>query len=243
MAANTELLMALPYAAAFYFFMAACEEDRAARGALLSRSAGLILAGLLTGVAALFKQVGVLNLMFFAVYEVRAVLSPVRQGPHDRIWLMASIRRIVTHLSLIALGFVSVIAAFVLWLMSMGALNDFWRNGVVLSMSYSDSIPLGLWMKFMLGRGLGYVFFNAVLWSLAGWAVWRSLRKHKGDPNDPIEGIRTAQYASFDIAVAIWGAVSLVAVMMSGRFFGHYFIPMVPALSVLAARMRFSRRR
>jgi 4-amino-4-deoxy-L-arabinose transferase-like glycosyltransferase len=236
MAANTELLMALPYAAAFYFFMSAGNRSRSPGDVPVVSGGRLLVAGLLTGIATLFKQVGVLNLMFFAVYEVLMLWKMRENRLEDGTWLTASIRRMLGRLLLISLGFVLVIAAFLLWLASMGALYDFWRNGIVLSLSYSDSVPVGLWIKFLLGRGLGYVFFNAVLWALAGWAVWRSLRKPKGDLSDPVDGTSSTQYSDFDNAVTLWCAASLVAVMMGGRFFGHYFIPALPALSLLGAR-------
>jgi hypothetical protein len=40
---------------------------------------------------------------------------------------------------------------------------------------------------------------------------------------------------TFNLMVALWCAVSLVSVVMSGRFFGHYFITALPALAMLAA--------
>lgn len=228
MAANTELLMALPYSAAFFFYMVSSEKHGAGRN--LAAGAGLILAGLLTGIAALFKQVGVLNLLFFAIYELYSVWITYA----DRTRWMTSIKRLVNRLALIAFGFIFVILIFALWLKSTDALEAFWRNGVVLSRSYSDSVSFGSWIRFLLGRGLGYVLFNAVLWTLAGWAVWRSLRRRGAGQNDA-DSMRS-QRASFDIAVALWCGVTLIAVMMGGRFFGHYFIPALPALSVLGAR-------
>ena len=237
MAANTELLMALPYAGAFYFFMAASERKGSSRNALFFSGAGLVAAGVLTGAAALFKQIGVLNLLFFALYEVLATWNARGQRFQEERWLRSSIRRVVAHLSLVAAGFTVVLAAFVLWLESMGVLRDFWRNGVVLNMFYIDSEPFGLWLKFMLGRGLGYVLFNAVLWSLAGWAVWRSVRElRENRKKGAIDETGSAEYARFDIATALWCGVSLVAVIISGRFYGHYFFPALPALSVLGAR-------
>jgi 4-amino-4-deoxy-L-arabinose transferase-like glycosyltransferase len=236
MAANTELLMALPYAAAFYFYMSTFGRKEISGEALRSGAAGLVAAGLLTGAAALFKQIGALNLVFFAFYEVLAVWTARREWPGEGAWLMASVRRTLTRLSLIAVGFALVIGAFLVWLRSMGTLRDFWRNGVVLNKFYIDSEPLGLWMKFMLGRGLGYVLFNAVLWSLAGWAVWRSVRALKGHRRPIVDPTESIQSARFDISSALWCAVSLVAVIIGGRFYGHYFIPALPALSVLGAR-------
>lgn len=236
MAANTELLMTLPYAAAFYCFMVAAERKRDSGNALLVTGAALVAAGVLTGFAALFKQIGLLNLLFFALYEVLAAWKARRKRLDNSTRLMASIGRVVARLSLIAFGFAVVLAAFVAWLKSMGALYDFWRNAFVLNMFYIDSEPFGLWMKFMLGRGLGYLLFNAALWSLAGWAVFRSMRNLKGSRREVGSETRSAGYARFDVAAALWGGVSLIAVIMSGRFYGHYFIPALPALSLLGAR-------
>jgi len=226
MAANTELLMALPYTAAFYVFMRGCHlasgnvEPEAGDVSMIA----LFGAGLLTAMAALFKQIGVLNLGFFAMYEVLS-LWRVR----ERIsW--ALIRRAILRLMVVGAGFVLIIAAFVLWLTSLNALEDFWRNAVVLNMFYIDSEPAGLWFKFMSSRGVSFILFNAVLWVLAGWALWRSIR------SNGYEARGSDQAAQMDRALALWAAVTLAAVMISGRFYGHYFIPALPALSVLAAR-------
>ena len=69
MAANTELLMALPYTAAFYLYSSAPSR---ARSWLL-----LFMAGAMAGAATLFKQVGVLTLLFFALYELFAILRRI----------------------------------------------------------------------------------------------------------------------------------------------------------------------
>jgi 4-amino-4-deoxy-L-arabinose transferase-like glycosyltransferase len=226
MAANTELLMALPYTAAFYVFM---RGRRLASGNVEAEAGDVSMialfgAGVLTAMAALFKQIGVLNLGFFAIYEV---LSLWRVG--ERIsW--ALIRRTILRLMVVGAGFALIIAAFVLWLTSLNALEDFWRNAVVLNMFYIDSEPAGLWFKFMSSRGVSFILFNAVLWVLAGWALRRSIR------SNGYEARESGQAAQMDRALALWAVVTLAAVMISGRFYGHYFIPALPALSVLAAR-------
>lgn len=240
MAANTELLMALPYTAAFYFFVRASNPGgitMQSRATGLSGGVALFLAGLLTGFAALFKQVGVLNLVFFGLYEILDIWRARGERP-----LSASIRRSFGRLSVVGAGFAFVIAAFVVWLRSMNALGDFWRNGIVLNMFYIDSEPGGLWLKFMAGRGVGFILFNATLWSLASLAVWHSIKEGRNSvANVPNE---TPQHqALFDRTVALWGGVALIAVVMSGRFYGHYFIPALPALSLLGARgLRLLRR-
>ena len=168
MAANTELLMILPYTASLYFFLRASRAgDR--------RNVLLIAAGLMTGLAVMFKQVGVLNLLFFGLYDLFETYKTRKILKTN--WMKKSSVRLVARLSLIALGFALVIAAFVLWLVRTGALADFWRNAVEINMFYIDSEQPGLWIKFMIGRGLGYVLFNLTLWSFAAWTVARSLKR------------------------------------------------------------------
>ncbi|HKP84803.1 MAG TPA: glycosyltransferase family 39 protein [Blastocatellia bacterium] len=217
MAANTELLMVLPYTAAFYFFM------KASRGQSMAL---LIAAGLMTGVAAMFKQVGVLALLFFGLNELF-------EAYNDRVsfranWTKRSAAGLA-RLSLVALSFALVIAAFVFWLLGMGALADFWRNSVEINMLYVDAELTGSWLRFMVGRGLGYVLFNLTLWSLAAWTVVRSIKAVRHSTK------RGNAQAHFNLSVALWATIGLASVLIGGRFLGHYFITILPALSLLAA--------
>src|SRR4030095_4043814 len=201
----------------------------------VSGSPLLISAGVLSGFAALFKQIGVLILVFFFLYEIFTLWIVTGKSPDKHRWFVP-IRRAAARLSLIGVGFILVIACFALWLTSMGAFSDFWRNGVVLNKFYIDSEPPGSWLKFMFGRGLSYVFFNSVLWWLAGWAIWDSIRVVRKASGRPITYTLDAEHARFDFAMAVWAAVSLLGVVLSGRLYGHYFIPSLPALSILGAR-------
>ena len=219
MAANTELLLALPYGAAFACFVRG--TDTLDKQSSTRRGLWLVGAGVMTGLATMFKQTGVLNLLFFGLYELVFAYRARHDFQSVTAWLMASGKRLLARLSLVAIGFLLVIAAFVASLASMHALADFWRNGVEINMFYIDSEPASLWWRFAVGRGMGYVLFNFVLWALAAWTVIRS--------------IRAARLAAFNLTVALWCAVSLISIVMSGRFFGHYFITALPALAMLAA--------
>jgi 4-amino-4-deoxy-L-arabinose transferase-like glycosyltransferase len=244
MAANTELLMVVPYTAGFYLFLKAHRFEPRARDAAskfvspsLRSGVALLAAGLMTGFAAMFKQIGVLNLCFFALYEIFEAYSVSRSHQTDRHgWMKASVKRSIVRLSLIAIGFIAALAALMAWLLATESLADFWRNAIALNRFYIDSDPAGLWLRFMLGRGLGYVFFNATLWALALWVVARSVRRLNRDAHDTEDKIKNYRlHPRLNLVVALWGAVSLSSVMISGRFFGHYFIPVLPALSLLAA--------
>ncbi|HSF22759.1 MAG TPA: glycosyltransferase family 39 protein [Blastocatellia bacterium] len=233
MAANTELLMALPYTAAFYFFMLArtnlTDGTRARIGALVA-------AGFLTGIAAMFKQVGVLNLGVFALLEAGAMLRARKnEGGGQRLIVLA-----LARLSFVGAGFCAVLALFALWLLKIDALADFWRNGILLNLFYIDAGPAYLWLKFLLTRGASYVFFNATIWSLSIWAVVHAFqterRRRQNRNGDEGDGRETPEATRFDLEVGLWTAVTLVGVGMGDRFFGHYFIAALPALSLLGAR-------
>ena len=133
------------------------------------------------------------------------------------------------RLLLIGMGFLIAPALCVLWLAATDALADFWRYAVVLGGFYVRALPTEMWLRFMVGRTLGYVAFNAALWALALWAAARAVKQFNSDRQDK-------QDISFNLAVALWGAASFAAVFASGRFFGHYFIQVLPALSLLGAR-------
>jgi hypothetical protein len=218
MAANTELLMVLPYTASFYFYLRA-RRARAATSSLLPANwLLLLLSGLLTGLASMFKQVGVFNLAFFALYEFFS-----RSDRQIARSLLESARRLL----LIGLGVGIVLLLLAAWLIHTGALGAFWRNAIQLGAFYIGSLPRDLWIKFMLSRTAGYVLFNLPLWSLAALAVasggGRSFRANSAGETCP------------RFAVALWAAVSLSGVFTSGRFYGHYFIASLPALAMLAA--------
>lgn len=209
MAANTELLMILPATVSFHFFMRSCGPGPAPK-----RYAMLFFAGLGTGLAALFKQVGGSNLIFFALYE----LIQARRWTNVRLALL--------RLAPAALGFLLVAALLLLWLAHAGAATGFWRNAVLLGFRYVGSLPVETWLRFMIGRTLGYVLFNAALWALAGLAAARA-----------ISNMRALDEPSRrDLAVAAWAACSLIGPLVGGRFFGHYFIQVLPPLSILASR-------
>jgi hypothetical protein len=189
----------------------------------------------MTGMATMFKQIGVLNLLFFGLYELVQIIRARRFSGNRSVWIKASLARLFARLSLIAFGFALVLAGFIIGLAVTGALAAFWRDGIEINMFYVDSEQPSFWLRFLVSRGLGYVLFNASLWALALWTVARSLKDGRQKTN-PIDGASGAARAiQFNFATALWGAVSLISVLVSGRFFGHYFITVLPALALLAA--------
>jgi 4-amino-4-deoxy-L-arabinose transferase-like glycosyltransferase len=237
MAANTELLMALPYSAAFFLFLCATISRPSGRGGTAAMHADrqymlLMASGALAGVSMLVKQTGVLQLGFCLLFEVATMRSAYRAGSNIstlRSAGWASARRLLA----VAIGFIAAMGVFVWWLAWNDASRDFWRNAVQLNTFYVEPKALGVWLRLFVGRGIGFVLFNAALWAPAVIASVRFFR-HRRTETREIE-TKASHLSQFTLATVLWCVVSLSAVVISGRFFGHYFIPALMPLSVLAA--------
>jgi hypothetical protein len=256
MAANTELLLVLPYAMSFYAWLVASPK-RFAEDSDIADSRGrpaalwwLFPAGFFTGVSVSFKQIGILNLVFFLLYEIvgsrlnsgmfkLSVASQQAAGGYPPGSPSLVTRPTAKRIVMLIAGFAAPMAFLAGWLCYTGALGGFWRNTIVLEAFYLNSLPDSIWIKFMVQRTFGYVLFNLALWSLASWALWKSLSKRKqGSPvtgGTPIS-VALTETAALDLSIGLWGLMSLCGVFAGGRFYGHYFIPVLPALSLLGAR-------
>jgi len=220
MAANTELLMALPLAASFSLYVYSLQKQ----GKATAISALLLFAvGALTGIAALFKQLGIFNVALFVFSEAFFVYR-LRQSES----FFPALKQSLIRLLLIACGLLAVCLALVLWLTSLHTLTDFWRYVFVMNKFYVGALSPSLWLTYLVSRSFAYVAFNLPLWLLAGWAVKRAV----ADFRSPTAN----QQIFLQAPLLAWAGVSLVAVFAGGRFLGHYFLQLVPALAILAAQ-------
>lgn len=241
MAANTELLMALPYTIAFLLFMLA-QHDLPERDAediqinAVRRYWLSVAAGLMAAAALIFKQVGVFILLFFAVY---AAISAYQKSRRDgrKVRLGSMLVAVYEKLAPAGVGVILGVGSLLAWLYFTGALRGFWRYSVRMGAAYVGSLPPGLWLKFMTGRLGGYVLFNAALWMLALWAVIAFVRSRRRSAEhlDTRPG-NDGGADGFELSLVSWAAASMLGLFAGGRFFGHYFFALLPALSLLGAR-------
>jgi len=225
----------------------------------------LVAAGVFAGTAAAFKQVGLLLLVFFALNEVLGAIADhrtgglstrddagVKAGSDDGRRVEWDGRRvgfgvigILGRLGLIAVGMGLIAFVLIVWLWGSGAMAGFWRNAVQLGAFYVGSLPAGMWLKFLVSRSTGYVLLTAALWVLAGLSVehplrlaWSSIGSGRlRTARDDTGALRSSSSdGATDVSMALWCLVSLAGVFTSGRFYGHYFIPALPALAILGAR-------
>ena len=200
-AANTEVFMLLPLILSQIVFFRASTADR--RGILF-----MIMAGALTGVAAAFKQVAMVNWFFLvAIHPVFvAGKNRLRQTVSFAVWSAAGVTFIW-----------SIITAF--FFLRHG-LADFIYNVVTHNLEYINTIP---WPKRLAscGRTLATLCpTQALVWifSVMGFVALLATRR-----------IKMLLY------LAGWMVASIIGVSASGYFFPHYFQQLLPVLSVAAA--------
>lgn len=193
LAANCELFMMLPLVGAVAVFLDA-------RGRLGDHA----LAGILIGVAGLFKyQAGIMLPLFAATAVLGA--GDGRLG-----------RRLVAVLALGA-GVVAVIGFAACWLWRGGGLDAavFWLR---FNFAYIQAgTSWGEVVQRLAIRG-GLVVGSAALLYVLGVAA-----------------VITARREAFVRFMAGWLLASAIAVVVGGRFFGHYFHQLTAPLAVLAA--------
>jgi 4-amino-4-deoxy-L-arabinose transferase-like glycosyltransferase len=202
------VVMMLPLTASIY--CAVLWERRRALGFMW-------LAGVLWAVACLFKYQAGINLIVMAIYLL--VVRPLIAKSAREI-------RIREFLSFVFGGAI-VATAYVLYLKSAGVWDDFYYWSIHGSMAYIGAgAELGhFWMKLAV-RGGAFVASSFLVWFLAAWQSARIL----GNLDTPGGRERRAQHL-----VLVWLILSFVPVVTGGKFYGHYFIQLLPALCILAS--------
>jgi 4-amino-4-deoxy-L-arabinose transferase-like glycosyltransferase len=196
LAANCELFMLLPLTASVYVFLSAWDE---------LRPLGMLCAGLLTGVAILYKYQGGIHL---PLYGVALVAAGVRGK---------KLARALGSAALVGMGCLAALAICGLIMSRDGSLQAaiFWFR---FNFAY---IKEGLSPGEVAGRALIRVPFvivsAALLYGLAGHSLRRMPR---------------TRFFGFLVG---WIVVSALCVTVGGRFFGHYFHQLTAPLAVAGA--------
>jgi len=165
--------------------------------------------GLLLGLAFIMKQPGILFLLFGSVYLLQAKLrSPGR-------W-----RGLASSLGAFALGGALPFAVTCLLMLKSGVFQKFWFWTFSYSTQYASRVPLDIGFalfKFIIPHVVGPVF---LIWVVAGVGLttflWCS---------------RARSHGTF---VGLFLLFSILAVCPGLYFREHYFILMLPAVSLLA---------
>lgn len=202
LATNSEVLMNLPLAGAFWILL----TEKPSK----SRPAAAFFAGIGFGIAVLFN----LKAAAAAPALLAAAWAPGRRG-------------VLSRTALVAAGGAVPILATAAYLHASGALADAWFWNVEMNLKYAEAgVPLG---HATVRRGIVYGYPRLLLFVLATLPLWVAALAATR------EGLRDARQRPATLAALLWLAGSLGAACLGGRFYGHYFIPILPPLAWLAA--------
>ncbi|HKQ08093.1 MAG TPA: glycosyltransferase family 39 protein [Blastocatellia bacterium] len=228
---NTDFLMTLPYVAGAYWLLRS-RDDVFGRNVTRRQSAVFAVAGgAAVAVATQTNPKGAFGLAFFALFLLLAHYwqRRVAASRRPRVWLFSLV------------GFAIGTLMFVIYLASNHALSDYWQDVWVWGARYARYYPMSQVIATALAQ-TGYYFLinNTLLAALLFVAVTTYKRLRSAVQSDA----ETATGASFvadaavraDAALLLWFAVSFAGMSVGGRFFGHYFLQVLPALCLIGGR-------
>lgn len=186
----------------------------------------LLLSGITWGLACLFKYHAGINLIVIAMYLL--LFRPLYM---ERSFAAAKIKPLLIFIA----GGVIVGAVFALHLIILGVWDEFFFWSLQGSLAYinAGTTIINFWQRLIV-RGGTIVASAFVLWFFG-------LRRTAHLVRDLFLVTRHRRLKCEEYLILIWFALSLLAVSTGGRFYGHYFLQLYPALCVLAAgsTMRF----
>ncbi|MFA4875166.1 MAG: glycosyltransferase family 39 protein [bacterium] len=205
------VVMMLPLAASIDELLA-WEQDGRQRHVWLS--------GILWGIACLFKYQAGINLIAVGFYLL--IFRPLYL---DRSLLRMRLGPFISFL----LGGAIVGALFALYLKAAGAWDAFVFWSIKGSAAYVEAAAghIQFW-KALATHGLPVVAAGFLLW-------WFAAAKSAHLLRDLSRPSRHRRQRCEEYLVLIWLCFSFVPVCMGGKFYGHYFLQLYPALSILAA--------
>src|SRR5438874_6591586 len=200
-AANTELFMLCQLIFSLLGFLAAAAKTK--------RDISLMaLAGALTGIAAMFKQVAIVNWFFLAG------LYPVFTRGEKR-W-----RGTVSFAGWSAAGLLTILGLVVFYFWWRGGLHEFINSVFTHNLEYISAVGASARLEYCWGTLTTLARTQAVVWGFAAVGLVALL---------------TSGRAKSFLFVGGWLITSAVGVSASGYFFPHYFQQLLPPLALAAA--------
>ncbi len=200
-AANTELFMLCPLILSqIAFISAASGRDR--------NVLFIVLAGVFTGIASMFKQVAIVNWFFMAA------LYPLLAEGQKR-W-----RAAVSFVLWSATGLLTVLGLVVLYFWRRDGLREFVDNVFTHNLEYIGAVGPSARLEYCWGTLTTLVRTQALVWVFAAVGLI---------------ALVTSGRVKWFFFVAGWLITSILGVSASGYFFPHYFQQLLPPFALAAA--------
>ncbi|HEX8087649.1 MAG TPA: glycosyltransferase family 39 protein, partial [Blastocatellia bacterium] len=220
---NTDFMMTLPYAAGAYLLTRSradlFHKPPAANHSAWSAVAG----GTLVGVAFQVNPKAIFDLIFFAV-----ILLIARRG-------------VLKSMACALTGFAAGAIPFLIYVAATGALSSYWHYVWEWGSLYANYYP-PVWVAMSaLRQTSDYFALNNTLLAALIFVAITTIRQAGAGARrgtEPAPGADSASRAMFlaDATMLLWLAASYAGVAVGGRFFGHYFCQIIPALCLIGAR-------
>jgi hypothetical protein len=200
-AANTELFMLCPLIfSQIAFVTAAAKKQR--------NISFMILAGALTGIASMFKQVAIVNwFLLAAAYPVF-----VRE---EKRW-----RRAISFIAWSAAGLLMVLGLVLLYFWRRGGLHEFVDNVFTHNLEYISGVGASARLEYCWGTLTILARTQVIVSAFAAVGLlW----------------LFASERAKWSLFLGGWLITSMIGVSASGYFFPHYFQQLLPPLALAAA--------
>ena len=236
---NTDFLMTLPYTAGAYLFVRSTENNSHSSRAFNWRVWMAMAGGALTGIAFQINPKAIFDLIFFAaILTIRGrVTESVKSEP-----ARARLSLLISFLPGIA-GFIAGAVPFLIYIAATRSLTAYWLSVWDWGHRYATYYPLWKGALTAVFQSANYFALNnTLLIALAfmSFTTFRQMkRKRAAQSNSQMDSeIESQGQAMFraDVILLIWFAVSYAGLAVGGRFFGHYFFQILPALCLIGAR-------
>ena len=205
------VVMMLPVTMSIYYLLS-CEK--------YTRYWRLWLAGFLLGVACLFKYQAGITLVAVAFYYL--VFSPLYARE-------ISIRKKICDFLVYFAGTFVVGILFVIHLVSIGVWDQFWFWSVEGSRAYIETGNLlAQFPVKLLVRGGSFVASTLLIWFFG-------IRHLAGLIRNIFTPLGRTKRQCGEYLIPIWFLFNIIPVSTGGRFYGHYFIQLLPPLVVMAS--------
>lgn len=169
-----------------------------------------VLSGLFSGVAIMTKQVSAFNFLFLSL----AALAPAIGITASK----ATVRRRLIRVALMGAGCAAALAVVAVPFVLSGTFAEMFEGVVTYTLKYSGDISGAK----KLGRAVlspAYLLWNAAPWVLLGlFGAFCVLFDKAGRGGRLLAG---------------WLGASFLGVLVTGRFYDHYYVQLLPALSLL----------
>jgi len=167
-------------------------------------------AGVLLSLAFIMKQQGIFLLFFGAAY---IVLHGLQAGGGTK-------KRMLLSLAVFLSGVLSILFVMVIYLAVTGVLEKFWFFTFVYSFSYATQVPLSLAPRYFTATFSGILGGFSIIWLFAGLGLI-ALFLHPG--------LREKRWP-----ISLFAVCSFLSVCPGFYFREHYFVTLLPAVSLLA---------